>query len=45
MAGKTLLGKLDRGAFGMLQSPRLSGEVLQGFPDLECRGLATKEPA
>ena len=35
MAGKTLLGKLDRSAFGMLQLPRLPGEVVQGFLRLE----------
>jgi 4-hydroxy-4-methyl-2-oxoglutarate aldolase len=35
MAGKMLLGKLDRSAFGMLELPRLPGEVLQGFLALE----------
>jgi 4-hydroxy-4-methyl-2-oxoglutarate aldolase len=35
MAGKTLLGKLDRSAFGMLELPRLPREVLQGFFALE----------
>ena len=31
MAGKTLLGRLDRSAFGLLELPRLAPEVLQGF--------------
>lgn len=31
MAGKSLLGKLDRGAFGILELPRLPPEVAQGF--------------
>jgi 4-hydroxy-4-methyl-2-oxoglutarate aldolase len=35
MAGKTLLGKLDRSAFGTLELPRLPAEVLQGFLRLE----------
>jgi 4-hydroxy-4-methyl-2-oxoglutarate aldolase len=35
MAGKTLLGKLDRSAFGALELPRLPSEVLQGFLRLE----------
>jgi 4-hydroxy-4-methyl-2-oxoglutarate aldolase len=35
MAGKTLLGKLDRSAFGILELPRLPPEVLQGFLALE----------
>jgi 4-hydroxy-4-methyl-2-oxoglutarate aldolase len=35
MAGKSLLGKLDRSAFGMLELPRLARELLQGFLELE----------
>jgi 4-hydroxy-4-methyl-2-oxoglutarate aldolase len=35
MAGTTLLGKLDRSAFGMLELPRRPGELLQGFLGLE----------
>jgi 4-hydroxy-4-methyl-2-oxoglutarate aldolase len=35
MASKMLLGKLDRSAFGMLELPRLPGELLQGFLALE----------
>jgi regulator of RNase E activity RraA len=35
MAGKSLLGKLDRSAFGTLELPRLPREVLQGFLALE----------
>jgi regulator of RNase E activity RraA len=35
MAGKMLLGKLDRSAFGMLELPRLPAEVLQGFLALD----------
>lgn len=31
MTTKTILGKLDRTAFGMLELPRLSKEVLEGF--------------
>lgn len=35
MAGKMLLGRLDRSAFGLLELPRLPREVLQGFLALE----------
>ncbi|HKQ27502.1 MAG TPA: RraA family protein [Burkholderiales bacterium] len=35
MAGKSLLGKLDRSAFGILELPRLPPEVAQGFLGLE----------
>jgi 4-hydroxy-4-methyl-2-oxoglutarate aldolase len=35
MAGKTLLGKLDRSAFGLLELPRLPHAVLEGFRALE----------
>jgi hypothetical protein len=35
MAGKSLLGKLDRSAFGLLQLPRLPGDLVQGFLALE----------
>src|SRR5688572_1363967 len=35
MAGKTLLGKLDRSAFGILGLPRLPKETVRGFLALE----------
>ncbi len=35
MAGKTLLGKLDRSAFGILGLPRLPQETVRGFLALE----------
>jgi 4-hydroxy-4-methyl-2-oxoglutarate aldolase len=35
MAHKSVLGKLDRSAFGILELPRLNREVLQGFLALE----------
>ena len=35
MAHKSVLGKLDRSAFGMLELPRLNREVLKGFLALE----------
>jgi 4-hydroxy-4-methyl-2-oxoglutarate aldolase len=35
MAHKSVLGKLDRSAFGILELPRLNREVLEGFLALE----------
>ena len=35
MAGKSLLGRLDRSAFGLLELPRLPRELLAGFLALE----------
>jgi hypothetical protein len=43
MAGKSVLGTLERSAFGLLELPRLPGALLAGFP--ENAGADRKPPA